>query len=99
MFNVLNNLAIRKKLILSMACSLLIFLGISSILSVTMSGSGIRDRVIGTELPAQVGEIRNDILRQIEGPLAISERMDENAFLLNWEAAGLPNSGDSVLGI
>ncbi len=89
----LRNLTIQKKLILSMGGCLVLFLAISTVLSVTMTSSGIRGRVIQTELPAQVGEIRNDILRQIGEPLATSLGIANNTFLHTWEDAGLPDSG------
>ncbi|MEO5738762.1 MAG: methyl-accepting chemotaxis protein, partial [Variovorax sp.] len=68
----LRHMSIQKKLMLSMAACLLLFLAISSTLSVTMTGAGIRERVVSQELPAVVGEIGNDIRRQIAVPLATS---------------------------
>lgn len=72
-----------------MAFCLLLFMAISSTLSVILTANGIRERVIATELPAVVGEIRNDILRQISEPLAISRSIANNTYLLDWEAGGL----------
>ena len=91
--NFLQRFSIQKKLMLSMTLCLLLFLAISSGLSIVMTGQGIRERVVTQELPAMVGEIRNDILRNIAEPLAISKGMTNNSFLLDWEAAGLPDSG------
>ncbi len=91
--NKLRNLSIQKKLLLSLASCLLLFLVISSTLSIMMTGNGIRDRVIGIELPAEVGEIRNDVLRQIGLPLATSLAIANNTYLHAWEAEGLPDSG------
>jgi methyl-accepting chemotaxis protein len=88
-----RNLSIQKKLLLSMAACLLLFLIISSTLSIIMTGSGIRARVIGQELPAVVGEIRNDVLRQIALPLSTSLAMANNTYLHTWEAAGAPDEG------
>ena len=48
-----------------MAACLLLFLVISAAVSVTMAGRSLRARAVERELPAVVGEIRNDILRQI----------------------------------
>jgi methyl-accepting chemotaxis protein len=91
--NVLRNFSIQKKLILSLVLCLLLFLAISSTLSIVMTGQSIRTRVVDQELPAVVGEIRNDILHQIGEPLAISQGIANNSFLLDWEAAGLPDTG------
>jgi methyl-accepting chemotaxis protein len=91
--NILRNFSIQKKLILGLAFCLLLFLIISASLSTMMIGQSIRERVADTELPAVVGEIRNDIQRQIGQPLAISEGIANNTFLLDWETAGLPDPG------
>jgi methyl-accepting chemotaxis protein len=93
MSNWLKRLSIRNKLLLSMAFCLLLFLAISATLSVVMTGNTIRQRVITQELPAEVGEIRNDIQRQISVPLATARSIAANTFLLNWEKAGLPDDG------
>ncbi|MEC4722705.1 methyl-accepting chemotaxis protein [Noviherbaspirillum sp. CPCC 100848] len=85
----IRKLSIKQKLVVSMACCLLLFMAISSTLSVILTANGIRERVIATELPAVVGEIRNDILRQISEPLAISRSIANNTYLLDWEAGGL----------
>ncbi|MEJ7806766.1 MAG: methyl-accepting chemotaxis protein, partial [Telluria sp.] len=82
----LRNLSIQKKLMLSMAACLLLFVAISSTLSIVMTGKGIRERVVTQELPAVVGEIRNDILRQIAFPLATSLAVANNSYVHAWEA-------------
>jgi methyl-accepting chemotaxis protein len=76
----LRRLSIRNKLMLSMACCLLLFLVVSATLSVVMTGNGIRERVVTQELPAEVGEIRNDIQRQISEPLAAARRLPPTPF-------------------
>ncbi|WP_375539615.1 methyl-accepting chemotaxis protein [Rugamonas fusca] len=80
----------------SMALCLLLFLVLSATLSVVMTGNTIRERVVGQELPAVVGEIRNDILRQIAEPLASAISISNNSYVLDWEKAGLPESGVSA---
>ena len=89
----LRRLSIQQKLMSSMALCLLLFLVLSATLSVVMTGNTIRERVVGQELPAVVGEIRNDILRQIAEPLAASQAVANNSFLLDWESQGLPDTG------
>ncbi|MFM9436608.1 methyl-accepting chemotaxis protein [Janthinobacterium sp. CG_23.3] len=91
--NLLRRMSIQKKLLLSMGMCLLLFLAISSVLSVAMTGQNIRERVITLELPAQIGEIRNDIQRQIALPLAVSLSMANNTFLHDWEDGDLPDEG------
>ncbi len=89
----LRRLSIQKKLILSMGFCLLLFMVISSFLSVRMSSDYVRERVLKQELPAQVGEIRNDVLRQISQPLSVVQTMANDIYLQDWEDAGLPDDG------
>ncbi|KQV84662.1 chemotaxis protein [Massilia sp. Root351] len=89
----LSRLSIKNKLMLSMGLCLLLFIIISSTLSIVMSSSNSRERVVEQELPAQIGEIRNDILRQITQPLSVSLTTANNTFLHDWEDAGVPDEG------
>jgi len=88
-----RRLSIQKKLMFSMAMCLLLFMAFSSFLSVRMSSSYVRERVVSQELPAQVGEIRNDVLRQISQPLSVVQTMANDVYLHDWEDAGLPDDG------
>ncbi|WP_229487426.1 methyl-accepting chemotaxis protein [Pseudoduganella lutea] len=78
---------------LSMGLCLLVFMVISSVLSVTMNGNRARERAVAQELPAQVGEIRNDILRQIGQALAVAQTLANDTYVHAWEDAGLPEAG------
>ena len=91
--HLLRHLSIQKKLMFSMGLCLLLFMGISSFLSVRMSSDYVRERVVGQELPAQVGEIRNDVLRQINQPLSVVQTMANDIFLQDWEDASLTENG------
>ena len=93
MSNFLRRLSIQQKLMLSMAFCLVLYLVISATLSLVMTGNTIRNRVVTQELPAVVGEIRNDILRQIGQPLAATLAISNNSFLLDWEKQGLTDAG------
>ncbi|HYE40651.1 MAG TPA: hypothetical protein VEB23_12010, partial [Ramlibacter sp.] len=53
--------SIKVKLMLGMAACLLLIIAISAALSVTLTGRSLRERAVQQELPAVVGEIRNDI--------------------------------------
>ena len=88
-----RNLPIRYKLMSSMVACLLLFMAISTALGFALTGASLRERVVGQELPAMVGEIRNDILRQIGTPLALARSVAGNSFMLDWEAAGEPEEG------
>jgi methyl-accepting chemotaxis protein len=85
--------SIKTKLMFSMAACLLLFLAISATLSVTLTGKGLRERVVNQELPAVVGQIRNDILRQITGPLTASLGIAGNIYLHAWENEDLADGG------
>ena len=87
--NFFRKLSIRQKLMLSMVGTMLLFLLISSVLGLVMTSNSMRERAITQELPAVVGEIRNDVLRQIGTPLARAQSIADNTFLLEWEAEGL----------
>ena len=88
-----RHLGIRTKLMLSMGVCLLVFIAISSTLSISMTSAQMRERVVGSELPAQISAIRNDIQRQIAEPAAISQTLANNTFLQAWEDAGDPDDG------
>jgi methyl-accepting chemotaxis protein len=90
-----RNLSIRTKLMSSMVSCLLLFVAISTALGFVLTGASLRERVVGQELPAVVGEIRNDILRQISTPLAMARSVAGNSFVLDWEAAGRPEDGNA----
>jgi len=85
--------SIKTKLMSSMAACLLLFLLISSTLGVTLTGNSLRARAVNQELPAVVGEIRNDVLRQISAPLTASLAIAGNVYLHAWEREGLPDAG------
>ncbi|MCC2958846.1 hypothetical protein LK540_00140 [Massilia sp. IC2-278] len=85
----LRRRSIKTKLMLGMAACLLLFIAISAALSVSLTGRGMRARVVNHELPAVVGEIRNDVLRQITGPLSASLGVAGNTYVQAWERAGL----------
>ncbi|WP_229518880.1 methyl-accepting chemotaxis protein [Massilia rhizosphaerae] len=88
-----RQLGIRTKLMLSMGVCLLVFIAISSTLSISMTSAQMRERVVASELPAQISAIRNDIQRQIAEPAAISQTLANNTFLQAWEDAGNPDDG------
>jgi len=88
-----RHLAIRAKLMLSMGVCLLVFIAISSTLSISMTSSQMRERVVGSELPAQVAAIRNDIQRQIAEPAAVAQALANSTFLQAWEDAGNGDDG------
>ena len=85
--------SIKTKLLFSMAACLLLFILISTVLNVTLASRSLREAAVTEDLPAVVGEIRNDILRQIGGPLAASLDVANNTFLQAWEKEGLQDGG------
>lgn len=91
--DLIKNLSIRKKLLVSMGFCLALFLVVSTVMSFFMIGGTVKERVVTVELPAIVGEVRNDILREIGAPLASSLAIANNTFLHTWEAAGTPDEG------
>ncbi|MXN77401.1 HAMP domain-containing protein [Burkholderia sp. 4701] len=88
-----RKLSIQRKLVLSMTSCLLVFVAISSGLSVRLIGSTVRERVVQDELPTVLNSIRADVQRQLAGPVAASRLLAGDAFLLQWEADGEPEAG------
>ncbi|MBN3787043.1 methyl-accepting chemotaxis protein [Burkholderia sp. Ac-20353] len=88
-----RKLSIQNKLILSMTSCLLVFVAISTALSLRLIGSAVRERVVHDELPTAVNSIRADVQRQLAGPIAASRVLARDAFLLQWEADGEPDAG------
>jgi methyl-accepting chemotaxis protein len=88
-----RRLSIQKKLMLSMAVCLLLFALISSAINITMTGQHVRQRVTQQEGPAVIGEIRNDIQRQLSVPLTTTLDIAGNTYLQAWESEGLPETG------
>jgi methyl-accepting chemotaxis protein len=88
-----RKLSIQNKLVLSMTTCLLIFIGISSGLSIWLIGDTVRERVVQDELPTAVNGIRADVQRQLAGPITAARAIALDPFLQQWEADGEPEAG------
>ncbi len=88
-----QKLSIQNKLVLSMASCLLVFVAISSGLSVWLIGNAVRERVVQDELPTAVNGIRADVQRQLAGPIAASRTLAGDAFLQQWATDGESDAG------
>jgi methyl-accepting chemotaxis protein len=88
-----RKLSIQNKLVLSMTTCLLIFIGISSGLSIWLIGDTVRERVVQDELPTAVNGIRADVQRQLAGPITAARAIALDPFLQQWEADGEPDAG------
>ena len=77
--HLLSQLSIQKKLLISMTVALLLFLLVSTGLGIFLTSGRLKERAIEQELPAALGEIRNDVLRQIAQPLALSRAIAYNS--------------------
>ena len=91
--NSFKSISLSLKLMLGMLLTILLVVSVSGISSSLFLQGTFKERVVSLELPATVGEIRNDILRQIQVPLTLSQHLANNTFLLDWEHAGLDDSG------
>ena len=87
------NLSIQQKLVASMVACLAVFVLISSGLTIRLSGDAMRERAVAEDLPVVVNAIRADIQRQLSEPLTASLDIANNAYLLQWESEGLPDTG------
>ena len=84
---------IQRKLIACMALCLLLFSGVSSVVSSWMIGREVRERIGQDQLPAVVSGIRADVQRRIAGPLSASLNLARTPWLLQWEAGGQADDG------
>ena len=91
-----KRLSINGKLVSSMAACLLVFVLISGLLNTWLSGSAMRERVTGTELPAQLQGIGAEVQRLFQVPLTAARTLAADEYLLQWEAAGLPDEGNAA---
>ena len=91
-----RKLSIQNKLVLSMTTCLLIFIGISSGLSIWLIGDTVRERVVQDELPTAVRGIRADVERQLAGPITAARAMATDPFLQQWEADGEPDAATAT---
>ncbi|GMG92477.1 methyl-accepting chemotaxis protein [Cupriavidus metallidurans] len=85
----LRGMTIQRKLILSTITCLLLVVTMTAMLILWQISKGLQERVVDLELPAIVGEIRNDMLHQIARPLAAAQAMAGNTMLRDWESNGL----------
>jgi len=85
----LRGFTIQRKLILSTGTCLLLVVAMTSMLILWQISKRLQERVVDLELPAIVGEIRNDMQYQIAKPLAAAQAMADNTMLRDWEAGGL----------
>jgi len=91
--NSFKSISLSLKLMLGMLLTILLVVSVSGISSSLFLQGTFKERVVSLELPATVGEIRNDILRQIQVPLTLSQHLANNTFLLDWEQVGLDDIG------
>ncbi len=90
---ILSQLSIQRKLMLSMGFCLLAFVLISGLLGARLIGDAVRDRAVQEELPAVVRAVRQEVLRQVTGPLTAAQGVAGNAYVQAWEQQGLPDAG------
>lgn len=91
-----KNLSISTKSIGSLVLSLILFSAISATISSSMITKEIHQRAFTEELPALVQGIRSDIQRQLAPSINAARGMADNAFLIDWDRAGMPESGHAT---
>jgi len=91
--NTFRQLSIQRKLILSMGFCLAVFLLISGGLGARLIGDAVRDRAVDEELPTAVRAVREEVLRQVSGPLTAARGVAGNSYVQAWEQQGLPDDG------
>ncbi|WP_410499254.1 methyl-accepting chemotaxis protein [Chitinibacter sp. S2-10] len=79
---------IKAQLIVVTSLVVIAILAVSALTFYTNTNEFINNRIQNSEMPATVASIRNEIERQIAGPLSASRTMVSDPFLLDWAASG-----------
>ncbi|UTH75365.1 methyl-accepting chemotaxis protein [Chromobacterium sp. IIBBL 290-4] len=88
-----KNWSVKQKILVSVALILIAALAIAGTVSTRMFQAALTERLEQHELKATVESIRNDLDAQIAMPLSQTRQMAANTYLLDWTAAGEPESG------
>ncbi|KIA80931.1 hypothetical protein QR66_07490 [Chromobacterium piscinae] len=88
-----KNWSVKQKILVSVALILLVSLAIAGVVSTRMFKTALTERLEQHELKATVEAIRNELDASISLPLSQTRQMAANTYLLDWTAAGEPESG------
>ncbi len=89
----MKTVRLKHQLMLSMIGALVIPLAITTIWSTLSVRQLIESRLVETELPATLREVRNSIELALQQPVVISRGIAQNAFIIDWLAGGEPEAG------
>ena len=85
--------SIKARLLLSTSAVLIGALGVTAWFTLASTRSFVNERIEQSELPAIVASIRNDVEKQVAGPLSGALGVANNAHLMEWAAAGESAAG------
>lgn len=91
MLTFFSNLSIQKKLMVSMALMLCLFVAVYLTLSTWQANKILRQQAMEVDLPNSIKGVKADVQAQYLKALEASYGLAENPFLLKWESDGVPD--------
>jgi methyl-accepting chemotaxis protein len=91
--NLLNNISIRKALIMVISASLITLSIVTIALNNNIFGTVFEKSIEQDLLPNQLAKIEARIRAKLSTPLELSKSMAQNKFLIDWALAGEPENG------
>ncbi|MGB0835876.1 MAG: methyl-accepting chemotaxis protein [Psychrobium sp.] len=89
---------LKHKLYASLALAILIPLGISTLLFSQNIKNHASEKLVATELPTILSDVRNAIELELSAPLTTSRDLTKNPFVVDWFSKGEPNEQLSQFG-
>ncbi|KZM42445.1 chemotaxis protein [Marinomonas sp. SBI22] len=90
-------MTLKLRLILAFVLAVIITTMTMGLLSFYQARSVLLERVMVSELPAQIAQIKSEIDSEIELLTATAETLANNRFILNWVERGFPESEEQNL--
>ena len=95
--NTFNTLTIKQKILLTVAFAVLLSTILVGILSQRSAKQVVEQRMLGSEMPSLVMQIRNEIDLQISSLINAAEQLANSRMLGAWLADGRPASQESLV--
>ncbi|MFG6176000.1 methyl-accepting chemotaxis protein [Halomonas sp. THAF12] len=86
----MKHLTIAQKLMIVVSLCMVLIVGGATAIQYRLFSNLITDRVTGTELPATLEGIRNDITATLTGPITTARDLANNGYLQDWLSQGEP---------
>ena len=90
-------MTLKLRLILAFAITVVITTLIMGVMSFYQAKDVLLKRLMSSELPSQIAQIKSEIDSEIELLTATAETLANNPFILNWAENGFPSQGEANL--